>query len=77
VDEPKQQSVIDYLLMENRILKEPLDKSGKKLRLTDRQRRSLAKSGKAIGWKLLQEYASIARPETIMGWHRRLVALTD
>jgi len=59
--------------MENWIFKEQLDKSRKKLCLTDRQRCSLAKRVK----KLLQEYTSIASQETVMGWHRRLEALNS
>ena len=43
----KQQSVIDYLLEENRVMKPQLDASGKKLRLSNVQRRCLAKEAKA------------------------------
>ena len=71
----KQQMVIEYLLEENRILKEQFDKTGKKLRLTNRNRRELARKGKLLGWKQLMEYASIAQPDTIYAWHRKLVAL--
>lgn len=71
----KQQLVIEYLLEENRILKEQFDSTGKKLRLTNRHRRELAKKGKLLGWKQLVEYASIAQPDTIYAWHRKLVAL--
>jgi transposase InsO family protein len=71
----KQQNVIEYLLEENRILKEQFDKTGKKLRLTNRHRRELARKGKLLGWKQLIEYANIARPDTIYAWHRKLVAL--
>ena len=46
----KQQQVIDYLLEENRILKEQFDASEEKLRLTDSLRRSLAKKGRNLGW---------------------------
>lgn len=71
----KQQRVIEYLLEENRILKEQFNSTGKKLRLTNCQRRELARKGKLLGWRQLVEYASIARPETIYVWHRKLVAL--
>jgi hypothetical protein len=57
--------LIEYLLEENRILKEQFDKTGKKLRLTNRQRRELARKGKPLGWQQLLEYASIATPQTI------------
>ena len=71
----KQQMVIEYLLEENRILKEQFDKTGKKLKLTNQQRRELARKGRILGLQQLMEYASIATPQTIYAWHRRLVAL--
>ena len=49
----------------NRVLKEQLDASGKKLRLTNAQRRSLAKKGRRLGWQQLQQYANLVRPETV------------
>jgi len=67
--------MIEYLLEENKVLKEQFDATGKKLRLNNHQRRGLAKRGKALGWALLQEYATLVRPETILAWHRKLVAL--
>lgn len=45
------------------------------MRLNDHPRRNLAKRSKAIGWADLQQYATLVRPETILGWHRKLVAL--
>ena len=71
----KQQSVIEYLLEENRVLKQQLNASGKKLRLSNVQRRSLAKKAKALGWATLQTYASLVTPATLMAWHRKFVAL--
>ena len=67
--------VIEYLLEENRILKEQFDKTGKKLKLTNQQRHELARKGRILGWQQLLEYASIATPQTIYAWHRKLVAL--
>lgn len=67
-----QQKVVDYLVEENRVLKGKL--RGKRIRLTDDERRRLAVKGKALGRKLLGEVASIVTPETIMGWHRKLIA---
>ena len=68
----QQQQVIEYLRTENQIL---LEKAGKKrLLLNDDQRRRLAVKGKALGHKLLKEFASLVTPDTILRWHRELIA---
>ena len=67
-----QQEIIEYLQEENRVLKQQL--SGKRLRLTDAQRRRLAVQGKALGRKVLGKFASIVTPDTILAWHRKLIA---
>ena len=61
----------EYLVTENRILRHQLQG---RLRLTESERISLAKIGKQLGREVLREVAQIVRPETILGWHRRLVA---
>ena len=61
-----------YLLEENKVLKARL--CGRKLRLTDDERRRLAVKGKALGRKLLAEVAGIVTPETLLAWHQRLIA---
>ena len=38
------------------------------------ERRTLAQIGKQLGRKALAEVANIVRPDTILAWHRRLVA---
>jgi transposase InsO family protein len=68
----QQDAVIDYLREENRVLKEQLGR--KRLRLTDAQRRRLAVRGKVIGRRALSEVASLVTPDTILRWHRQLVA---
>jgi len=68
----RQQHVIEYLLEENRVLREQL--SGKRLRFTDSQRRRLAMKGRALGRKGLKEFATIVTPDTILRWYRQLVA---
>ena len=61
----------EYLVAENRVLRNQLQG---RLHLTDGERRSLAELGKRLGKQALDEIASIVNPDTILGWHRRLVA---
>jgi hypothetical protein len=68
-----QQAAIVYLLEETKVLKARL--CGRKLRLTDDERRRFAVKGKALGRKLLAEVAGIVTPETLLAWHRRLIAM--
>lgn len=68
----QQQDVIEYLKEENRVLREQL--GGKRLRLSDDQRRRLAARAMTIGRKLLREGATIVTPETLLAWHRKLIA---
>ena len=59
-------------MTENRILKNQI--TGR-LQLTDPERISLAEIGQRLGRKALEEVAQIVRPETLLAWHRRLVAM--
>ena len=68
-----QQDVIAYLVEENRVVREQL--KGRKLRLTDEQRRRLAAKAKRLGRQALNRVATIVTPDTLMRWHRRLIAL--
>ena len=61
----------EYLVAENRILRNQIQGC---LRLTDGERRTLAEIGKRLGKRALEEIVSIVKPDTILGWHRRLVA---
>src|ERR1700730_4422297 len=61
----------EYLATENRILKARLQPG---LRLSDGERATLAEIGKRLGRKGLQQVARIAKPDTILGWYRKLVA---
>ncbi|MBM3949796.1 MAG: hypothetical protein FJ312_11290, partial [SAR202 cluster bacterium] len=67
-----QQEAIEYLRTENQILREVVGK--KRILLNDDQRRQLAVKGKMLGLQRLRELAGIVTPETILRWHRRLVA---
>jgi len=69
----QQQDVIAYLVEENRVLKE--QQKGKRLRLDDDQRRRLAARAKKLGRRVLDRIATIVTPDTLMRWHRRLIAL--
>ncbi len=68
----QEQNVIEYLLTENRILREKLGK--KRILLNDTQRRFLAMKGKILGRKMLEQIVTIVTPETILRWHRELVS---
>ena len=68
----QQQDVIDYLRTENQVLKEKLGK--KRILLNDNQRRRLAVKGKVLGRKLFGELGTVFTPDTILRWHRMLVA---
>jgi len=61
----------EYLATENRILRNQIQG---RLRLTDPERISLAEVGMRLGRNALEEVAEIVRPETVLGWHRRLIA---
>ena len=68
----QQQEVITYLLEENRVLKARLD--GRRLRLTDTERRRLARLAYPLGRQRLIEVATIATPDTLLRWYKRLIA---
>ena len=65
--------MIAYLVEENRVLEE-LTK-GRKLRLTNNQRRRLAPKAKILGRRVLNQVATRVTPDALMKWHRRLIAL--
>ena len=64
--------VIEFLQAENQLLKQRL--RGKRIRFTDAERVLLAREAKLVGRKALLELGTIASPDTLMRWHRRLVA---
>src|SRR5260221_12776785 len=64
--------VIEFLQAENRLLKERL--RGKRIRFTDAERALLARKAKAVGPKALLKLDTIVFPDTLLRWHRRLVA---
>jgi putative transposase len=61
----------EYLVAEHRILR---DQIKGRVQLSDAERQTLAEIGKKLGKQGLEEIAKAAKPDTILGWHRKLVA---
>src|SRR5438034_4965826 len=61
----------EYLAAENRILKAQLKG---RLKLSEAERAMLGEIGHRLGRKVLAEVATVARPDTILAWYRKLVA---
>jgi len=59
-----------YLIAENQTMKGQLHG---RIRLSDEERRSLAEKAVVLG-KLLHETVTIVKPETVLRWHKELVA---
>jgi putative transposase len=68
----QQAATIDYLKAENQMLRARL--GGRRIVFTDAERRQLAEKAKALGRKALHELGTIVTPETLLRWHRELVA---
>src|ERR671918_2955900 len=62
---------VEYLIAENRILRAH---APARLRLSNEERSTLAEIGRRLGRKGLAKVALVAKPETILGWFRKLVA---
>jgi len=61
----------EYLAAENRILEVQL---AGRLKLSDAERGTLGEIAHRLGRRVLADVATIARPDTILGWYRKLVA---
>jgi hypothetical protein len=68
----QQVAVIEYVSAENRLLRERL--GDRRIIFTDAERRTLAEKARAVGRKTLRELGTIVTPETLLRWHRELVA---
>jgi transposase InsO family protein len=68
----RQQDALEYLREENRVLREQL--GNRRIRFTDEQRVRLAERAKGLGRKALRELATLVTPETLLAWHRKLIA---
>ena len=64
--------VIEYLMEENRVLRQQI--GNRRLKFKDDQRRRLAAKAKKIRRKALAQVATIVTPETLLAWHRKLIA---
>ena len=67
----QRQEAVAYLVEENRILRAHLRG---RIRLTDEERRRLAVHGHRLGRRRLRQVATIVTPDTILRWHRQLIA---
>src|SRR5947209_1911145 len=68
----RQLQTIEYLREENRVLREQL--RDRRVRFNDDQRSRLAARRKAWGRERLDEVATLVTPDTLLAWHRKLIA---
>src|SRR5438128_1233571 len=68
----QRQAAVAYLIEENRVLRAQL--RGRRVRLTDEDRCRLARAGHRLGRRRLRQVATIVTPDTILRWHRLLIA---
>ena len=61
----------EYLATENRILRAQIKG---RLLLSDAEKKTLADIAHRLGRKALEDVANTAKPDTILGWYRKLVA---
>jgi len=67
-----EREIISYLVAETRLLRRQL--RGLRLRLTDDDRRRLAARAYRLGRQTLRKVATIVTPDTLLRWHRQLIA---
>src|SRR5438309_2275886 len=68
----QEREALAYLIEENRVLRAQL--GGRRLRLTDDDRRRLAVRAFRWGRQALRQVATIVTPDTFLRWRRQLVA---
>ncbi len=61
----------EYLVAENKILRNQIKG---RIRLNDKERITLAEIGKRLGREALKDISNTFTPDTILSWHRRLIA---
>jgi len=60
-----------YLEAENRVMRHQI--KARRVQLTDAERKTLTEMGHKLGRQALEEIATVAKPDTILAWHRTLV----
>jgi putative transposase len=70
----EQDKAVQYLLAENKVLKEQLKRRGGRIRFTDEQRCLLAVKAKELGRAALKKLETVVTPDTLLRWHRELIA---
>ena len=68
----REREVVAYLVEENRCLRRQL--GTRRVRLTDDDRRRLAARAYRVGRAALRDISTIATPDTLLRWHRQLIA---
>jgi transposase len=61
----------EYLAAENRILRAQFKG---RLLLSDAERATLAEIAQRLGRKALEEFAAVAKPDTLLAWYRKFIA---
>ncbi len=67
----RQRAVINYLIEDNRVLKDQLKRQ--RLQFTNDQRRRLAAKAKVLGRQILDEIDTLVTPDTLPAWRRKLI----
>ena len=68
----RQLRMVKYLREENRVLRQQL--GDRRVRFNNDQRRRLAAKAKGLGRRHLAELATLVAPDTLLAWHRKLIA---
>ena len=68
----REREMLGFLIEENRVLRRQV--SGRRLRLTDDDRRKLAARAYRLGRHALRDIATIVTPDTLLRSHRELIA---
>ena len=67
----QEREILAYLVEENRVLRRQL--GGRRLDLTDEDRRRLGALAYRLGRAVLRTVATIVTPDTLLRWHRQLI----